>query len=611
MPALSMKVTTAGRAALVNADNTGTLPVLVAQIGVTATGFTANPFGSDAVLPGEFKRLTTFAGDTVAADTIHVILRDDSTDFYSLKGFALYLADGTLFALYGQAEEIMGKSAQSTLLLATDVQFTDIDAASLTFGDTSFLNPPATTTVQGVTQYATNPEALAGIAGNLSIVASALKHVLDSRFGMGAPSAFMKPLLNLTTAALLRSAIEIKGAALKDEGAGNGLDADLLDGQHGAYYRAWANLTGIPATFPPSAHATAWADITGVPVYATRWPAWGEVTGKPTTFTPAAHSHDATDIVTGTLAVARIPALPISQITNLQLTLDGKSPSGHTHTIANVTNLQAALDGKALQNLSNANGILPEVCLPGRLRANAAQVSDWNAALENGWYMAPDAANAPGANWCIGEVESHNSQWVTQTVRAFTTDSGSDSQLFRRDLNAGGWSAWVRLRMTEAELDARYGVRGTNVVFRDLTASRGDGTGVIFLNAAQDRYLYWDGAKYILNVGGLAVGGTVSAPKFSRSSSRRYKEAIETMSPERAADLLSLVRWTTYRLKSDGSRSVGSIAEELADGPLYFVVERNADGEPESINYDPLFALACAALNGLLARVSALEAKAV
>ena len=31
------------------------------------------------------------------------------------------------------------------------------------------------------------------------------------------------------------------------DGAGTGLDADLLDGQHGAYYRAWANLTGVPS----------------------------------------------------------------------------------------------------------------------------------------------------------------------------------------------------------------------------------------------------------------------------------------------------------------------------------------------------------------------------
>lgn len=32
------------------------------------------------------------------------------------------------------------------------------------------------------------------------------------------------------------------------------IDVDLLDGQHGAYYLAWGNLTGVPSTFTPSAH---------------------------------------------------------------------------------------------------------------------------------------------------------------------------------------------------------------------------------------------------------------------------------------------------------------------------------------------------------------------
>lgn len=37
----------------------------------------------------------------------------------------------------------------------------------------------------------------------------------------------------------------------------------------------------------------------------------------------------------------------ISDVTDLQSTLDGKAASSHTHTIANVTNLQTTLDGKA------------------------------------------------------------------------------------------------------------------------------------------------------------------------------------------------------------------------------------------------------------------------
>lgn len=55
---------------------------------------------------------------------------------------------------------------------------------------------------------------------------------------------------------------------------------------------------------------------------------WNSVTGKPTSFTPSTHSH------------------PISQVTNLQTTLDGKAASTHNHAINEVIGLQTALDSK-------------------------------------------------------------------------------------------------------------------------------------------------------------------------------------------------------------------------------------------------------------------------
>lgn len=47
----------------------------------------------------------------------------------------------------------------------------------------------------------------------------------------------------------------------------------------------------------------------------------------------------------------------ISEVTNLQSSLDSKSDTGHTHTIANITNLQTALDGKAASNHTHDNYI--------------------------------------------------------------------------------------------------------------------------------------------------------------------------------------------------------------------------------------------------------------
>ena len=41
-----------------------------------------------------------------------------------------------------------------------------------------------------------------------------------------------------------------------NDGSGSGLDADLLDGQQGSYYRAYANLTGTPTIPSLSGYAT-------------------------------------------------------------------------------------------------------------------------------------------------------------------------------------------------------------------------------------------------------------------------------------------------------------------------------------------------------------------
>jgi hypothetical protein len=158
---LTAIVTNAGRAALVNAANTGTRAVTIARVGLTGSAVT--PEAGATVLPGQFKTIATLSGDVVADDTIHLIVRDESADVFTVRSLALYLDDGTLFAIYGQADVLIEKSAQALMLLAIDIRFEDVDAATITFGDTTFLNPPATTERQGVVELATVAEAQAGI----------------------------------------------------------------------------------------------------------------------------------------------------------------------------------------------------------------------------------------------------------------------------------------------------------------------------------------------------------------------------------------------------------------------------------------------------------------
>lgn len=259
---MRMKITNAGRAKLVNGTNTGTNTVLISHIGLTATAFT--PTAAMTQLPGEFKRMTSFGGDAVAADTIHVTLQDSGTDKYQLRGFGLYLADGTLFAVYGQAEAIMEKANISTLLLSADVVFADIDTAQIKFGSTQFLNPPATESVAGVVELADGPETIAGADAVRAVTARGLKAALDDRFGANAPTPFVRTVLALATAAAIRASLELKGAALKDMGHGKGLDADTLDGMHAADFPQVGKVQTFDA-IPGNSNQIRWIKLGTLP----------------------------------------------------------------------------------------------------------------------------------------------------------------------------------------------------------------------------------------------------------------------------------------------------------------------------------------------------------
>lgn len=175
---ISLVLTTAGIAAIVNARNTGTSSVEIVQVGLTETAFAPAP--GTAAIPAEFARLSTISGDVVADDTVHLVVRDEGAGSYSLRGIGLYLTGGVLFATYSQATAIVQKTPGSIMLLALDIKLAAGDAATITFGDTDFLNPPATTDRQGVVELATAAEALAGLDPSRAITPATLKPLLDA-----------------------------------------------------------------------------------------------------------------------------------------------------------------------------------------------------------------------------------------------------------------------------------------------------------------------------------------------------------------------------------------------------------------------------------------------
>ena len=154
---LSLTLTQAGLDALVDAQNGVTTTITITQLGLSEQHVTVAPT-LDA-LPGEFKRLDSFAGFAATETIIHMTAHDAGQDTYDLRAIGLFLEDGTLFAAYSQATPIFRKVDIATFLVSFDVLFSEAIAGDIAFGDASFLYPPATEQTKGVAEIATQSEA--------------------------------------------------------------------------------------------------------------------------------------------------------------------------------------------------------------------------------------------------------------------------------------------------------------------------------------------------------------------------------------------------------------------------------------------------------------------
>lgn len=160
-PALTITMTNAGLARFTAAQLGDGIDLAISTIALTDANFVVAP--TLEALPGEFRRIDTISGKAVGDNVVHLTMRDDARIGYTARGFGLFLADGTLFAAYGQPDRLFEKSPLTTFLAAIDLAFPTPEIDRLVFGNTDFLNPPATTDTKGVVELATQAEADAGI----------------------------------------------------------------------------------------------------------------------------------------------------------------------------------------------------------------------------------------------------------------------------------------------------------------------------------------------------------------------------------------------------------------------------------------------------------------
>lgn len=165
-------ITDAGFAEVVNAEKNGTAPVLLKSVGVGTGKYEAS--ASQTALQSEIKRLDAISGGGIGDNIIHITLHDNSADAYVVYEVGIFTEAGTLFCVYSQNTPIVQKSAGSELLFAFDIVLANINAESLTIGDTNFLISSATTERQGIVELATGDETAAGTDGTRAVTPASL-----------------------------------------------------------------------------------------------------------------------------------------------------------------------------------------------------------------------------------------------------------------------------------------------------------------------------------------------------------------------------------------------------------------------------------------------------
>ena len=74
-------------------------------------------------------------------------------------------------------------------------------------------------------------------------------------------------------------------------------------------------------------------------------------------------------------------------------------------------------------------------------------ITDWNTAVENGFYMANGATNGPvSGQWFFGYVIAYSTEYVRQEVYQFTQSASAPSVThYVREKTNGTWGSWANL----------------------------------------------------------------------------------------------------------------------------------------------------------------------
>jgi hypothetical protein len=160
---------------------------------------------------------------------------------------------------------------------------------------------------------------------------------------------------------------------------------------------------------------------------------WSAITNKPSTFPPSAHTH------------------LISEVSNLQTTLDGKSNTGHTHDYSTLTSIPSTFTPSAHSHvISDVTGL--QTALDGKVDETVPTVSgDLNTYTTTGFYFLPSGTgvtNHPNTAISFEILVISNGTNISQM--AFSSNGGQ--LMYLRSTGNGGtsWAAWMSFLLQNA-----------------------------------------------------------------------------------------------------------------------------------------------------------------
>ena len=141
--------------------------------------------------------------------------------------------------------------------------------------------------------------------------------------------------------------------------------------------------------------------------------------------------------------------------TNTTYGLASKSADGLLRKLSGNTGQYMRGDGTWATPPNTTYSAGAQLALSGttfKLADHCTTITDWNAAVTDGLYMAYNASNAPDANtWWFGRVTSRNTNYVIQEIFKFTasTDAYAIPKRMRAKMN-GTWGAWKDVTVSKA-----------------------------------------------------------------------------------------------------------------------------------------------------------------